>query len=101
MLSAEKHIIIFFSVNGLGQELAFSGMLITSHLHLSSHFSSVCFYFGNRGPGRHTELKSTKYQQDLGFMFASFYIRIIYVRMLLDLKSLTGITFSLMSVGLE
>lgn len=101
MLSAEKHYFFFFPVDALGQELAFSEMLITSNLHLSSHFSSVCFYFGNRDPGRHTELKSTKYQQDLGFMFASFYIRIIYARMLLDLKIFTGITFSLMSVSLE
>lgn len=76
-------------------------MLISSHLQLSSNFSSVHFYFGNRGPGRHTELKSTKYQQDLGFMFASFYVRIICVGMLLHFKTFTGITFSLMSVGLE
>lgn len=76
-------------------------MLITSHLHLSSNFSSVYFYVGYRGPGGHTELKSTKYQQDLVFMFANFYVRIIRVGMLLDFKTFTSITFPIMSVGLE
>lgn len=78
MLKAEKQILFLFSC-GYSWTVR---MLKTSHLHLSSNFSSVYFYFGNRGPGRHTELKSTKYQQDLGFMFAYFHVRIICAGML-------------------
>lgn len=89
MLNAEKHFI--FSC-GCSWTLR---MLITSNLHLSSDFSSVYFYFGNRGPGRHTELKSSKYQQDFRFKFTSFYLRIICVGMLLDFKTFLGIPFSL------